>query len=182
MKTTPIAPHSLQPEPRGTVLTEVASSGDDVSPAPLKDPYEYVQDLLERAHDGQAGYAKAAELTDSEDLKKFFLDNSFQREEFATELGKLLAQAGREVQESGSLSGKLHQNWMTLVSKFSAGEDGLLAECQRGEETALGEYDEALSGMNLPETIFIVVEKQRDRLRSELVVLGNLKELESVCS
>ena len=178
MKMTPDTPNSLQAATVGTVPTVVPAPGGFFSPAE-KDPYDYVQTLLERAYDGHEGYSKAAELTDSPDLKQFFSENSDQRAQFALELEGLLRTAERSVADSGTLVGKVHQGWMAIVSTFTAGEEGLLNECERGEETALGDYQEALEKMDLPRNIEQVVEKQRDRLKSELVVLGNIKELES---
>ena len=180
MKMTPTTPNTLQPVPLGTVPSAAATPGGVIPPTNMKDPYNYVESLLERAYDGHEGYAKAAELTDSDDLKQFFTENSEQRARFALELEGVLRSARREVADSGTLAGKVHQGWMALVSKFSSGEEGLLNECQRGEETALKDYEEALESLDLPSNIAGIIERQRDRIRTELVVVGNLKELEAV--
>ena len=141
--------------------------------------YEFVQDLHVRALDANEGYAKAADLTKSEGLKNFFGENSEQRAQFALELEGLLRKANIEPRDSGTLAGKVHQGWMALVSKVGDCEKNLLNECQRGEESALGEYQEALDSMELSPEISAVVERQKDRLKAEIV---SLKEIGKIAS
>ena len=141
--------------------------------------YDYVQDLHERALDAHEGYAKAADLTESEGLKNFFTDNAAQRATFALELEGLLRQGNIEPRESGTLVGKMHQGWMALVAKVGDCEKNLLSECLRGEQTALGEYQEALDSMELPSHVASVVERQRDRLKSEISSLEQLGQISS---
>ena len=146
------------------------------------DTFVYVQDLLERALDAREGYQKAAELTNSPGLRQFFTENSGQRATFAQELEALLRKAGVEPDYSGTLTAKIHQGWMSLVSKVSSGEEGLLSECYRGEEKALADYEDALDSMDLPINVAGVIERQRDRLKGELFTLNELKEVEKAAA
>ena len=136
----------------------------------------YVQELLERALDARDGYKQAAELTDSPGLRQFFTENSGQRAVFALELEALLHEVGVEPVDSKSLAAKVHHGWMAIVSKIGQGEENLLNECQRGEEAALSDYEEALESRELPLKIAVVVEGQRDRLKSELFTLNELTQ------
>ena len=141
--------------------------------------YDYVQDLHVRALDANEGYAKAADLTKSEGLKNFFSENSQQRANFALELEGLLRQGNIEPKDSGTLIGKMHQGWMALVAKVGDCEKNLLSECLRGEQSALGEYQSALDSMELPAHIAKVVERQRDRLKSEIASLEEIGKITS---
>lgn len=175
MKLTPTVPN--------TSAMRSAASTDNVGGGLLETTVNnYLRELYERAHDAREGYAKAAELTDDTDLKQVFTENSEQRTQFALELEGVLRALGENPDESTSFFGKIHQGWMQVIAKFSEGEEALLAECERGEEAALSSYQEALDTMELPDRVAAIVERQRDRVKSELVTLGNLKELETVKS
>lgn len=140
---------------------------------------DYLEELYERAQDAREGYKKAAQLTESARLRKVFEENSVQRTEFALELEGLLRTMGEEPEADSCFYGKLHQGWMQIVSKFSEGEDVLLSECQRGEEAALKSYSSALDTMKLPDSVVGTVERQRDRIRHELITLRNFEKLET---
>ena len=58
----------------------------------------------------------------------------------------------REPNASGSTAGALHRGWINLKSALSGGNDhAILAECERGEDSAVDEYQKALSdGLSAP--------------------------------
>lgn len=171
-QTNPNSSHTVPVAPTSTADLEGSSS-------PV---VNYVEELYERAHDAREGYQKAAELTDSPDLKAVFEENSAQRTGFALELEGHLRTMGEDPNPNASFYGKLHQGWMHIVAKFSDGEEALLSECQRGEEAALESYQDALDALELPQPVAETVERQRDRVKRELVTLRNLEQLETAKS
>ncbi len=114
-------------------------------------------ELIETCRDGQEGFRKASEcIVDHPELKLLLASFSVQRGKFAKELEDHLRTLGGEVPESGgSVSGQLHRWWMDL-QHASTREDNrrILAECERGEDTAKEVYRKALSDLeSLPDSV-----------------------------
>ena len=97
-----------------------------------------LNDLIETLKDGQEGFRAAAEDVKSSDLKTLFSEYSLQRSQFAGELQSLAHSLGeKEPETAGSVSGALHRGWINLKSALtSKDEQAILAECERGEDSA----------------------------------------------
>ena len=98
---------------------------------------------------------------------------SMQRREFATALQQALRSAGEEPQESGSLAAALHRGWMNVKQAVSSNDDyAVLSECERGEDSAVEAYREAMSQAvppgvdDLVETQYSAIKHVHDRIRS----------------
>lgn len=133
-----------------------------------------LNDLIETLKDGQEGFLAAAEDVTSHDLKSLFSEYSLQRSKFAGELQALAHSLGeKEPETSGSVSGALHRGWINLKSALSSKDDhAILAECERGEDSAVAAYSKALAEEGLPghvtatlETQFKAVKAAHDRVR-----------------
>lgn len=132
-----------------------------------------LNDLIETLKDGQEGFRCAAADVDSADLKALFSEYSLQRSKFAGELQSLAHSLGEsEPETSGSVAGALHRGWINLKSVVSSkDEHAILAECERGEDSAVVEYKKALAAelpQNLTDTIrnqFGEVKAAHDRIR-----------------
>jgi uncharacterized protein (TIGR02284 family) len=86
-------------------------------------------------------------------LKSLFNDYAQQRARFMVELrSKAQTPDDREPDVSGSATGTLHRGWINLKSALSRGDDhAILAECERGEDSAVEEYQKALNdGLSAP--------------------------------
>jgi len=117
--------------------------------------------LIETCRDGQEGFRAASEDTKNEALKRLFSELSIERGRFGTELQRIVATVGEEAETSGSISGSLHRGWIDLKSALSSGsEHSVLAECERGEDSAVAEYREALEHDELPQAVREVVNRQ----------------------
>ena len=105
--------------------------------------------LIEVLKDGADGYADAAEkLRDSNraDLAPTFETYANQRATFASELERLAATYGDDVEESGSVKAKAHRLWMSVKDTLSGSDpDGVLDAAEQGEDHAVKEYEEALA-------------------------------------
>ena len=80
---------------------------------------------------------------------------------------------GGDPEKTGSVAATLHRGWINIKSPVT-GEDeaAVIAECERGEDSAVKNYKEALSE-ELPADLKAIVEKQyaqvqeaHDRIRS----------------
>ena len=57
-----------------------------------------------------------------------------------------------EPETSGSAAGALHRGWINLKSALTRGDDhAILAECERGEDSAVEEFKKAVNnGLSAP--------------------------------
>jgi uncharacterized protein (TIGR02284 family) len=116
--------------------------------------------LIETCKDGQHGFATAAEDVKDASLKSLFEELSMERRRFVDELQHLVRSVGEEVEQSGSVAGAVHRAWIDMKSAISSGsKHAILAECERGEDSAVAEYREALEH-DLPAQIRTVVQQQ----------------------
>ena len=107
---------------------------------------EILDNLIETLKDGQEGFKQAAESVKNLQLKSLFHEYSRQRAQFVVELrSKAQSPDERESEMSGSAAGALHRGWINLKSALSRGDEhAILAECERGEDSAVEEYKKAL--------------------------------------
>ena len=113
----------------------------------MKNQNEIIDDLIETLKDGQEGFKQAAESVKDPQLKSLFNEYSQQRARFAVELrSKAQSPDERESKMSGSAAGALHRGWINLKSAVTQGDDhAILAECERGEDSAVEEFRKALN-------------------------------------
>ena len=112
-----------------------------------KEVISTINNLIETLKDGQEGFKQAAEGVKDPQLKSLFNDYSLQRSRFATELqsdARVLGES--EPETSSSAAGALHRAWINLKSAVTSGDDrAILAECERGEDSAVEEYKKAMN-------------------------------------
>ena len=116
--------------------------------------------LIETCRDGQEGFQEAAENVVRSDIKQLFTEAAMQRARFLGELQAEVRALGGDPAEAGSVSGALHRAWIDIKGTFSErDEKTILAECERGEDSALANYRAAL-GADLPASVRSLVERQ----------------------
>ena len=117
--------------------------------------------LIETCKDGQYGFQSAAEKVKNADFKTLFNELSMQRQEYVAELQRLVSSVGEEAEKSGSLAGTLHRGWIDIKAALSSGDEHtILAECERGEDSAVAEYRDALEHDELPVNVRAVIRQQ----------------------
>jgi uncharacterized protein (TIGR02284 family) len=140
----------------------------------MKNQNEIIDDLIETLKDGQEGFKQAAESVKDPQLKALFRENSQQRARFAIELrSKAQSPDDRESKMSGSVAGALHRGWINLKSAVTQGDDhAILAECERGEDSAVEEFRKALNdGLSAPvqEIVsrqYVQIKEAHDRVKN----------------
>ena len=133
-----------------------------------------LNNLIETLKDGQEGFKQAAESVRDPELKALFGQYSQQRSRFAAELQNEARRQGETKPEtSSSAAGALHRGWINLKSAITGGDDhAILAECERGEDSAVEEYKKALAEDLTPSTQELVsrqfadIKAAHDRVRS----------------
>lgn len=128
-----------------------------------------LNELLIKNYDAEKGYLKAIDQVDSPTLKMFFKRRASERSEFAKELRTEILRYGEIPEDSGSLKGTMHRNWMTLKSLFSSNnEEAILEEAIKGEESSLEEYNELLKERDLPPTIDSLLMKHKSAIQAAI--------------
>lgn len=119
-----------------------------------------LNELIETCRDGQEGFRTAAEGVQSSDLKQLFHQYSQQRASFVGELQDEVRRLGGEAEDTGSVAASLHRGWIGIKAAVTGRDDrSILAECERGEDSAVSTYRSALDS-DLPANVRSVVERQ----------------------
>ncbi len=132
-----------------------------------------LNNLIETCKDGQEGFQQAAEGVKNSELKTLFGTYAQQRAGFAGELQTEVRNLGGDPEKTSSTAGALHRGWINIKSAITGqDESAIIAECERGEDSAVSNYQDAIKG-ELPANIREVVERQfaqvkqaHDRIRS----------------
>ena len=136
--------------------------------AQQKEIISTINSLIETLKDGQEGFKQAAGAVKDSNLKSLFNEYSMQRSKFAGELQAQARQLGEsDPEESSSTAGAMHRAWIDLKSAITSGDDhAVLAECERGEDSAVKEYKEAIEGDELSAPIREIVARQYGEVKS----------------
>ena len=132
-----------------------------------------LNNLIETCRDGQQGFQTAAAAVERGDLKQLFHTYSQQRASFVGQLQDEVRRLGGDPENAGSVAATLHRGWIDLKAAVTGRDDAaILAECERGEDSAVSNYRDAL-GVDLPANVRSIVERQfgevkeaHDRVRS----------------
>jgi uncharacterized protein (TIGR02284 family) len=132
-----------------------------------------LNNLIETCKDGQDGFRSAAGGVRNAELKTLFHTYSQQRAQFAAELQGEVRRLGGDPEKTGSTAAALHRGWINIKSAVTGEDEGaIVSECERGEDSAVRNYDDALR-QDLPSDVRTIIERQfrqvkeaHDRIRS----------------
>jgi uncharacterized protein (TIGR02284 family) len=143
------------------------------------DIIDTLNNLIETCKDGEYGFRSCAEHVRKEELRRFFDDRSRECADAAAELQRMVVQTGgkaADAEDSGSASGAVHRGWVALKGKLSGySERAILEECERGEDTALERYREALEEP-LPALLRSQIEKQYEGVKRNHARVRQLRD------
>jgi len=109
--------------------------------------------LIDTCMDGARGFRTAAEHVRSESAQALFLEIAAQREAFTEALRPHAQRLGGANDADGTVAGALHRGWMTLRDSVGTHSDAtVIQEAERGEQSALAAYDDALASVLAPLT------------------------------
>jgi uncharacterized protein (TIGR02284 family) len=111
-----------------------------------KEAISTINNLIETLKDGEKGFKEAADAVKDPQLKSLFQQYSQQRHRFASELqAQALSLGESKPEKSSSATGAMHRTWINLKSAVTSGDEkAILSECERGEDSAVREYEEAI--------------------------------------
>lgn len=120
-----------------------------------------LNNLIETCRDGQNGFKEAADNVKNTELKSFFNQASLDRASFVGELQQEVRSLGGDPENSGSTGAALHRVWIDIKGTFTGKSDeSILSECERGEDSAVESYREALKDESLPNNLHALIERQ----------------------
>jgi uncharacterized protein (TIGR02284 family) len=134
-----------------------------------------INGLIETLKDGQEGFRQASEAVQDSQLKMLFSEYSLQRSRFAGELqNEAITMGEHNPENTSSTAGAMHRAWINLKSALTSGDDhAVLAECERGEDSAVNEYKKAMEDEELSAPIRETISRQytdvknaHDRIRA----------------
>lgn len=136
---------------------------------------EALNDLLRKNVDAAKGFEKAVEEVSSPTLESIFEEKAKMRLQFVNTLASEIAMNGETPEIEGNIKGDIHRIWMDIRAAISTQEDEtIIAECIRGEEGALAEYDEVLKETELYATTRALI------LNQKAAVLKTLQKLHDI--
>jgi uncharacterized protein (TIGR02284 family) len=109
-------------------------------------------------------------------LKSLFIEYSQQRSGFATALQSQVQSLGNEPETRSSAIGAVHRGWINLKSAVTGGDDhAILAECERGEDEAVEEYQKALDD-DLSPSLYELISRQYTDIKAAHDRIRNLRD------
>ncbi len=135
--------------------------------AQQKEVISTVNGLIETLKDGEKGFKEAADAVKDPQLKSLFQEYSQQRSRFANELRTQAKSLGEsDPEKTSSTAGAMHRAWINLKSAVTSGDDkAILSECERGEDSAVHEFEEAMrDGLTSP--LQDIVSRQFSEIKS----------------
>ena len=130
-----------------------------------QDTIDVLNTLIETCNDGERGFRDVAEHTTNPELRALFADRANECRQACADLRAQVVQLGGEPETGGSASGALHRGWTSLVGSVSGWSDKQLLEaCERGEDSAMTRYRDALDEA-LPDNIRMLVERQYEGVK-----------------
>jgi len=114
--------------------------------------------LINTCRQGEEAFKSAAENIQNSEFRRLFNIFSQQRAQFVSELQAEVHRLGGEAPKAGNSTTTL-RNWTNVRSMVLRDEASIIAECQREEESAVNDYQEALKA-DLPLDVQYVVKRQ----------------------
>ncbi|HSE96805.1 MAG TPA: PA2169 family four-helix-bundle protein [Blastocatellia bacterium] len=141
-----------------------------------------LNDLIETCRDGQEGFKEAAENSKSPELKEFFNRVSLERSQFVGDLQQQIHLLGGDPDNSGSTAGALHRAWIDIKGSLTGRDDeSILNEVERGEDSAVKAYQDALKE-GLPANINAIVESQYRQVKQVHDRVKKMRDAKSASS
>ena len=141
-----------------------------------------LNDLIETCRDGQNGFQEAAENVKSPELKNFFNKAALDRAQFVGELQLEVRTLGGDPEKTGSTTAAIHRAWIDIKGTLTGKDDhSILNECERGEDSAVDAYKNALK-LGLPTNILPTVERQFQSIKQVHDRVKQMRDSKSAAS
>ena len=135
-----------------------------------------LQYLLGTLRDGEKGFADAAEHATNPQLRSLFSERSAQRASMAAEIEAKIGTLGDRPREGGSVGAALHRTWLNVRDAVTGRDDyQVVAECERGEDVAVDNFQDVLKEADLPADVRSLVEGQYAKVQQSHDQIRDMK-------
>jgi uncharacterized protein (TIGR02284 family) len=132
--------------------------------------------LIETLKDGEQGFRSSADKLKNATVANEFRTYAAERAGFAKELQNQVTRMGGTPETSGSASGALHRGWTNLKAALSGDEDhAILEEAERGEDSAVKNYREAMN-QNFPPEVRSIISRQFTEIKNTHDAVRSLRD------
>jgi uncharacterized protein (TIGR02284 family) len=115
--------------------------------------------LIQTCREGEKTFTTAAENIHNSEFRRLFNIFSQQRAQFFSELQTEVHRLGGSPSDTGTARDRIRRTWGNVKSLVVRDEATIVADCEREEETAVNDYQEALKA-DLPLDVQYVVKRQ----------------------
>lgn len=138
---------------------------------------EKLNNLLIMNYEVEKVYLDALDLATNTDLKTFFRERGFERNEFGRQLRAEIENLEGKPKELGVLSGEFYRILMNFRNCiFLNSESDLMEEIYKLKELNIESYNTMLMEINLPLSVCKVLVKQRDSITSHMNAMKRHEE------
>lgn len=135
----------------------------------MADRESALKHLHTRLHDSIDGYESALERTESPYLKGVMEDMLSRRRTAMAEVHRHLTAMGVEVDHDGSLLADAHRSFLKLKDSVTgAGDEAVMQEIVRGEESLLDAYEKAIETVGATDPEYQWLNQQHMELKSKV--------------
>lgn len=132
--------------------------------------------LVSTCKDGEFGFRSCAEHVKSESLRSVFSARADECRQAAAELQSLIQQNGGKPDDGGTATGAMHRGWVAVKATLTGSSDlAMLEECERGEDTAMERYRQALEEPLPPEAL-LVIQRQYEGVKRNHAQVRSLRD------
>lgn len=140
---------------------------------------DVLNDLVQSCIDANQGLTEASHSVKNPALSQLLARAADNRKEFANALKREVLILEGDPETSGSTGAGVHRAWMALIGTFAGKDDErILAEAQRGEDSALKEYQKALKEP-LPSSVRDLVDLQYRSIQDSHDRIKQMRDLKS---
>ena len=128
-----------------------------------------LSNLYTRLIDSRDGYQQAMDRADSPYIKGVIADMIDRRTTNAAQIRQFLAGLGQNPSDDGSTLAAAHRAFLSLKDGVTGkGDDAILNEIVRGEETLVDAYEKAIDASGATDPEFAFLREQHDDLKTKV--------------
>ncbi len=140
------------------------------------DVVKCLNNLIETSKDGEYGFKTSAEHVSSDSLRQTFEQCAQECRQAAQELQAAVREHGGSAEDGGSATGAMHRGWVAVKGTITGHSDlAMLESCEKGEDTALERYRDALEE-DLPPNPRALVERQYEGVKRHHAMIRQLRD------
>jgi uncharacterized protein (TIGR02284 family) len=137
---------------------------------------DVLNDLIATCKDGENGFLACAERLEAPELRTLFMTRAEECKRAADDLQALVEAYGGKPASFGTPGAALHRRWIGVRGVLNENPDlAMLEECERGEDSAVRRYREALQS-DLPPAVREVVEYQWSGVQGNHELIRGLRD------